>query len=98
MSVSVITVEIGNTLTLKCSYVGNPIPSATWLFNGLSKFLTVSDVSIATSQGVSSSTSTLTWTNVPYRAHGHYHCNVSSISGQARKTFFVDITSKYILH
>jgi len=79
-------VDVGATLTLNCGYVSVPQPNVTWTLNGSVDFLTVSAVSVTDS----STTSTLTFTNVtPATARGTYACNISNLLGEVYKKFNV---------
>ena len=82
--------NVGETLTLDCSFVGFPTPNITWTLNNSVAFLAESGVSVDTSQSGSGSTSRLTFTNVtPATALGNYSCFVSNVVGNTSRNFTV---------
>ena len=52
--------NVGETQTLACSFVGFPTPDITWILNNLVTFLAESGISVDTSQSSSGSTFRLT--------------------------------------
>ena len=106
MSRSEDMVNVGETLTLDCSFVGFPTPNITWMLNNSVAFLAESGVSVDTTQAGSGSISTLTFTNVtPATARGNYSCIVSNVVGNTSRNFAILVacesnvlTIRYIIH
>ena len=81
-------VNVGETLTVDCSFVGFPTPNITWMLNSSLAFLAKSGVSVDTNQSGSGSTSRLTFTNVTVaRAQENYSCIASNVVGNTSRNF-----------
>ena len=88
MSMSKDRVDVGNTLTLDCSFIGFKVPHIIWTLNNSVDFLTESGVLVDTSQSGSNRISRLTFTNVnPAKAQGNYSCYVANVGGNPGRNF-----------
>ena len=88
MSKSEDMINVGEALTLDCSFVGFPTPNITWMLNDSFVFLAESGVSVNTSQSGSGSISRLTFINVTVASTwGNYSCIVSNVAGNSSRNF-----------
>ena len=81
-------VNVGETLTLDCSFIGFPTPKITWMLNGSVAFLAELGVSVNTTQSSSLIVSTMTFISVtPATAQGNYSCIASNVAGNSSRNF-----------